>query len=114
VQLQDDKIGEIREKVTQTHIDTHAAIKRMETIMEVYEQKITQLNQLEQRVDREVVERVDEFCRFKEGVQAEIDLMAKRQDKQVEEVNQFKNMTKGSVSKMETRMISFDNRLKEL
>lgn len=33
---------------------------------------------------------------------------------QIEEAAQFKNLTKGSVTKMETRMITFDNRLKEL
>ena len=36
------------------------------------------------------------------------------QDRQIEEVNQFKNITKSAVTKMETRMITFDNRLKEL
>ena len=41
-------------------------------------------------------------------------LMGQRQDQSIEEVNQFKNTTKAAVSKMETRLISFDNRLKEL
>ena len=40
--------------------------------------------------------------------------MVRRQDQQIEESNLFKNITKGAVSKMETRMITFDNRLKEL
>ena len=37
------------------HVDTHAAIKRMEVIIGVYEEKINQLNELEKRVDQEVV-----------------------------------------------------------
>lgn len=40
--------------------------------------------------------------------------MIKRQDSQIEEMTQFRNTTKSTVSKMETRMIAFDNRLKEL
>ena len=40
--------------------------------------------------------------------------MIKKQDMQIEEVNQYSNMTKGSVTKMETRMITFDNRLREI
>lgn len=40
--------------------------------------------------------------------------MMKRQDTQLEEISQLKNNTKSAVSKMETRMIGFDNRLKEL
>ena len=40
--------------------------------------------------------------------------MIKRQDQQIEEVNQFKNTVKSALSKSEGRIISFDNRLKEL
>jgi hypothetical protein len=65
-------------------------------------------------LDREVLERAEEFRRYKEGVDKQVELMVKRQDTQVEEVTQFKNTTKSAVSKMETRMITFDNRLKEL
>ena len=52
VQLQDERIAEIEKKATQTHIDTHSAIKRMEAIIAVYEEKINQLNELEKRVDK--------------------------------------------------------------
>lgn len=40
--------------------------------------------------------------------------MTKKQDAQSEEINQFKNITKAATTKMESRMISFDNRLREL
>lgn len=40
--------------------------------------------------------------------------MVKKQDSSTEDINQFKNVTKSAVGKMETRMISFDNRLREL
>ena len=40
--------------------------------------------------------------------------MLKRQDTHFEEMTQFKNTTKSAVSKAETRMIGFDNRLKDL
>ena len=56
----------------------------MEAIIAVYEEKITQLNELEKRVDREVVERVNEFTRFKDSIQKEVKLMVKRQDQQIE------------------------------
>jgi|JI8StandDraft_1071087.scaffolds.fasta_scaffold2239244_1 hypothetical protein len=39
-------------------------------------------------------------------------LLVRRTEAQVEEASQFKSMTKGAVTKMETRMIAFDNRLK--
>ena len=42
-------------KINEIHIDTHASIKRMETVIAVYEEKINQLNELEKRVDKEVV-----------------------------------------------------------
>ena len=61
-----------------------------------------------------MVERGDEFRRYKETLDKEAALMIKRQDTHIEEVTQFRNMTKSTVSKMETRMIAFDNRLKEL
>lgn len=61
-----------------------------------------------------MIERLEEFRKFKEEIDKTAELMAKRQDAQVEEVGQFKNQTKGTVGKMETRMIGFDNRLKEL
>ncbi len=40
--------------------------------------------------------------------------MTKKQDSLTEEMNQFKNITKAAVAKMEGRMIAFDNRLREL
>lgn len=40
--------------------------------------------------------------------------MTKKQDAQSEEINQFKNITKAATTKMESRMISFDNRLRQL
>ena len=58
MQLQDDRIASIQATADQTHLETHASIQHMEAVIAVYEQKITQLNQLEQRVDREVTERV--------------------------------------------------------
>jgi 5-carboxymethyl-2-hydroxymuconate isomerase len=40
--------------------------------------------------------------------------MIKRQNSHTEETNQFKNITKASITKMESRMVSFDLRLREL
>ena len=40
--------------------------------------------------------------------------MTKKQDSLTEEINQFKNITKAAVAKMEGRMTAFDNRLREL
>lgn len=114
IQLQDDAIASVAVAVKQTHLQTDTSIARMEAVVAVYEEKIKQLNELERRVDREVLERVEEFGRLRGGLEKEMGLLGKRQDQQVEEVSQFKNSTKSAVSRMETRMIAFDNRLKEL
>lgn len=59
-----------------------------------------------------MVERVQEFGRLRGGLEKEIELLGKRVEAQVDEAVQFKNVTKGAVNKMETRMVTFDNRLK--
>ena len=59
IQLQDDRIAGIDHKATETEINTQASIKRMEAILSVYEDKVGQLNQLEQRIDRDIVDRVN-------------------------------------------------------
>ena len=41
-------------------------------------------------------------------------MMVSKQEKQTEELNQFKGTVKAAVSKSEVRMIAFDNRLKQL
>lgn len=46
LQLQDDKIQTIAQQVHQTHLDTHASIARMDTILAAYQEKITQLTDL--------------------------------------------------------------------
>ncbi len=38
--------------------------------------------------------------------------MINKQNSQTEEINQFKNMTKNSINKMESKMIAFENRLR--
>lgn len=98
----------------QAQLEAEGRIKRMEAVVEVYEEKIRQLNELEGRLDREILARGEESRAFKEGVEREVDLMGRRQDAQTEEVNQFKNLAKAAMGKMEGRMIAFDNRLREL
>ena len=65
-------------------------------------------------MDKELLERVEQFKKYKETLDKEAELMLKRQDTHFEEMTQFKNTTKSAVSKAETRMIGFDNRLKDL
>jgi hypothetical protein len=71
----------------------------METIIAVYEEKIAQLNSFERRLDKEVLERAEEFKKYKETLDKEAELMLKRQDAHLEEMTQFKNTTKSAVSK---------------
>ena len=42
-------------QVQETQLETHSSIKKMEAVIDVYEAKIKQLNELERRVDKEVV-----------------------------------------------------------
>jgi DNA repair exonuclease SbcCD ATPase subunit len=114
IELQDQRIEAILAASQQGQLDADGRIKRMEAVVQVYEEKIRQLNELETRLDREILARSEESRQYKEGLDREVELMVKRQDAQTEEVNQFKNLTKAAMSKMEGRMIAFDNRLREL
>lgn len=51
----------------------------MELVIEVYEKKIQQLNELEKRVDREVAERMESFRKYKANIDELMDLMSKKQ-----------------------------------
>lgn len=114
IELQDQKIETVQQHTQQLQVDTHAALAKMEAVLAVYQERIGQLGELERRVDREAIQRVEEFSRMRTGLEGELAQLVKRIEGQVEEAGQFKNMTKGAVTKMETRMIAFDNRLKEL
>ncbi len=114
IELQDQRIDAMVAASQQAHLDADGRIKRMEAVVQVYEEKIRQLNDLETRLDREILARSEESRQYKEGLDREVELMVKKQDAQTEEVNQFKNITKAAMSKMEGRMITFDNRLREL
>jgi hypothetical protein len=112
IEQQDLKIEAMAVTALQAQLENDGRIKKMEAVIQVYEEKIKQLNELESRLDREILQRGEESRQYKEGLDREMELMAKRQDSQTEEVNQFKNLTKAAMSKMEGRMIGFDNRLR--
>lgn len=72
IQLQDQQILTIQQSTEQLQIDTHAALAKMDSVLAVYQQRIGQLGELERRVDREAVQRVEEFARMRTGFEGEM------------------------------------------
>jgi hypothetical protein len=63
--MQDKKIAEIEDYAKNNQLENEGKIKKMEAIIEVYEGKIKQLNGLEMRLDKEVIQRVQDFKQYK-------------------------------------------------
>ncbi len=87
-------------------------LKKMAMIIEIYEEKVKQLNDLEGRLDKQVLQRVEDFKKYKQRLDEIVGLMVKKQDAHLDEMGQFKTNIRGTVSKVETKIIIFDNRLK--
>jgi hypothetical protein len=100
IDLQDKRIDAMAATSLQAQLEADGRIKNMEAVVQLYEEKIRQLNELEGRLDREILARGEESRTYKEGLDRELELMGKRQDAQTEEVNQFKNLAKAAMSKM--------------
>jgi hypothetical protein len=68
IELQDKKIEEITAMTKNHQLDNEGKIKKMEAVIQIYEEKIRQLNDLETRLDREIVQRSEEFKQYKDGL----------------------------------------------
>ena len=114
IELQDQRIADLEASTQAAQLENQRQITEMQNIVAIYEEKVKQLNELEKRLDKEVVQRGEEYRAHKESVDEQVALLSKRLEAQADEVAMFKNNTRAAVTKMETRMITFDNRLKEL
>lgn len=53
-------------------LENEGKIKKMEAIVQIYEEKIKQLNDLESRLDKEIIQRAEDFKQHKEGIDKEL------------------------------------------
>lgn len=72
----------------------------MQKVSQVYQAKILQINRLESKVQEEIKERNNNFREHKQYTDGQIDLMLKKLDNQDAEINNFRQVTRNTITKL--------------